>query len=99
MYAAAAANNVNNNKNKNDNINPVNNSILDDFSEDEFNILNTALTTLQNAITKLAENVASLNTRIDALEKDKKDSPAKSTNNQPQKPNNKGKDNKLLYKQ
>jgi len=91
-YAAAAAKNVNNNKNKNDNINPVNNSILDDFSEDEFNILNTALTTLQNAITKLAENVALLNTRIDALEKDKKDSPAKSANNQPQKPNNKGKD-------
>ena len=65
---------------------------MDDFSEDEFNILNTALTTLQSAITKLAENVASLNSRIDALEKDKKDSPTKSTNNQPQKPNDKGKD-------
>ena len=65
---------------------------MDDFSEDEFNILNTALITLQNGVTKLAENIASLSSRIDALEKDKKASPVKSSNNQSQNPNNKGKD-------
>jgi hypothetical protein len=91
-YAAAAANNVNNNKNKNENSNNVKNSILDDFSEDEFNILNTALITLQNGVTKLAENIASLSSRIDALEKDKKASTVKSSNNQSQNSNNKGKD-------
>ena len=65
---------------------------MDDFSEDEFNILNTALITLQNGVTKLAENIASLSSRIDALEKDKKALPVKSSNNQSQNPNNKGKD-------
>ena len=53
------------------------------------------MTTIQDSITHLAEQVAKLTTRIDALEKDKKDSSAKSSNNQPQKLNNKGKDNNV----
>jgi hypothetical protein len=85
-YAAAAASNYNNNNNT------KTNSLIDDLTENEVETMCAALTTIQDSIIKLAEQVAKLTTRIDALENNKKDSPVKSTNDQSSKSNNKGKD-------